>query len=448
MKTNDLLHRVKLYIGQHHLLHNQDRCLVALSGGADSVALLLCLKQLGYQLEAVHCNFHLRGAESDRDERFCEALCKRLNVPFHKVHFDTQTYAKLHKVSIEMAARTLRYDYFEQLRQLLNCEAIAVAHHADDNAETILLNLVRGTGLKGLTGMQPRNGHIIRPLLCLSHQDLFDFLDEMGENHVEDSTNAEDEALRNRIRHKVLPALKEVNPAAVANINQTAERLSAAWVLLETELRNQSAWQKEENGSQSIPLKNVENEYALWYCLKDYGFNATQVETIHHSVFHADQPQTGLVWYSATHMLTLNRDCLQLIALVDLPEKAITLPIPALYIYDEKHRFKLNQAEFNSDYQISKEQNKVCLDADKIVFPLTIRPLQEGDRFVPFGMTGSKLVSDFLTDRKFSAIDKHLQLAVCDATGVIIWLAGLRPDNRFRVTESTKNVLELILTIQ
>lgn len=443
MTTNDFLQSVRAYIKAHELLSPDDKCLVALSGGADSVALLICLQELGYTVEAVHCNFKLRGEESDRDETFCMALCKKRNITLHKVHFDTRSYARLHKVSIEMAARTLRYGYFEQLRQALGFTSIAVAHHRDDNAETVLMNLARGTGLKGLCGIRPHNGFIIRPLLCVAHADILRFLDEMGQNHVEDSTNAEDEALRNRIRHKVIPALEEVNPAAVKNICKTAERLSSAWTLLKEEVSKGETWQKEANGSRSVKRSAIGNEYALWFLLSNLGFSSVQVEEIYSATKHTDA--SGQTWQSATHLLTLARQRLQAVELSLLPEKELKLPITGTYDYGNGLKLRINETAYSSDYVISKDPLRVCLDADKVRFPLTIRPLRSGDRFVPFGMKGSKLVSDFLTDRKFSQIDKRMQLAVCDEMGEIVWLAGLRPDNRFRITSETKRVLEMSL---
>ena len=448
MKIRDFIETVRDYIRSQHLLKRTDKCLVALSGGADSVTLLLCLKQLDYEVEAVHCNFHLRGDESDRDEQFCEDLCRKLEVPLHKAHFDTRTYVSLHKVSIEMAARTLRYGYFEQLRQLLGFEAIAVAHHRDDNAETVLMNLARGTGLKGLCGIQPRNGYIIRPLLCTTHTEILAFLDEMGQNHVEDSTNSEDEAQRNQIRHHAIPSLRGVNPAVVLNISRTAERLSAAWSFLEKSVHEQVKWHKESNGRLSVPVQNVDNEYVLWFLLSDYGFNSSQVESLYNAISQAGtQELSGKQWYSKSHLLVVDRMRLQMIALDGLPIKEMKIPMVGTYIYDERHRFKINEKPLTADYQVSKATDLVDLDAENVCFPLTIRPLREGDRFTPFGMKGSKLVSDFLTDRKLSVIDKRLQLVVTDAQDHILWLVGQRIDNQYRVTFNTRSVLEIAVTV-
>ena len=184
-----MLNKIARYIKRHNLLRAGERYIVALSGGADSVALTIILQQLDYEIEAAHCNFHLRNEESNRDEDFSRQLCRQRKIPFHVAHFDTKTYAELHKISLEMAARELRYNYFEQLRQDIHARGICVAHHSDDSVETILINLVRGTGIKGLTGIKPLNDTIIRPLLCCSHRELENFLEQNGQIFVTDSTN-------------------------------------------------------------------------------------------------------------------------------------------------------------------------------------------------------------------------------------------------------------------
>ena len=221
-----MLNKIKRFIVSEHLLRVDALYLVALSGGADSVALLLCLKELGYHVEAVHCNFNLRGEESLRDEQFCEDLCQRENIPLHKAHFDTQAYADLHKVSIEMAARELRYRYFFQLKEALGADGVCVGHHKEDTVETILINLVRGTGLSGLMGIRPRNHDVIRPLLCVTRQEIEDYLHQHAVSFVTDSTNLIDDVVRNKIRLNVIPQLSEINPSVTDAILTTANHLS------------------------------------------------------------------------------------------------------------------------------------------------------------------------------------------------------------------------------
>ena len=219
------------------MLKSDGLYLVALSGGADSVALLRVLVDLGYKVEACHCNFHFRDEETNRDEEFCVRLCNHLQVPIHRAHFDTRTYAELHKISIEMAARELRYGYFENLRKDLDAQGICVAHHRDDQVETVLINLIRGTGIHGLTGMAPRNGYVLRPLLAVSREEIVKYLDFIGQDYVTDSTNMVADIARNKLRLNIIPLLHDINPSASENIAITASRLSSAEDLLNHSLQ-------------------------------------------------------------------------------------------------------------------------------------------------------------------------------------------------------------------
>lgn len=220
------IRKVSQFIEEKHLLGSGDKVLVALSGGADSVALLRVLLRLGYVCEAAHCNFHLRGEESVRDERFVRALAESLGVPLHVIHFDTNAYAASHNVSVEMAARELRYDWFAKLRQECGAKVVAVAHHRDDSVETFLLNLVRGTGINGLQGIRPVNGEVVRPLLCVSRAEILDYLSSLGQDYVTDSTNLQDEFVRNKLRLNVIPMLETINPSVSDTIAETARRLA------------------------------------------------------------------------------------------------------------------------------------------------------------------------------------------------------------------------------
>lgn len=223
-----MIHTIRLYIEKYRLLSEDRPVLVGLSGGADSVALLGVLVRLGYPCIALHCNFHLRGEESDRDEAFACEFAESLEVPFHKIDFDTISYAGEKHLSIEMAARELRYAWFEEMRERQGGQAIAVAHHRDDNVETVLMNLIRGTGIRGMSGIRPRNGFIVRPLLCVSREDILAWLADQGYAYMVDSTNLSDAYTRNFIRLNVLPLLEEINPSARNTIARSAEHLSAA----------------------------------------------------------------------------------------------------------------------------------------------------------------------------------------------------------------------------
>ena len=422
-----MLSKVREYVKRNKLLDASGLYLAALSGGADSVALLLVLTEMGFRVEAVHCNFHLRGEESDRDERFCTALCDRLGVVLHRVHFDTQTYADLHKMSIEMAARELRYRYFEQLRQDIGAQGICVAHHRDDSVETVLLNLVRGTGLRGLTGIQPRNGAVLRPLLCVSRREIEDFLDEGGQAYVTDSTNLEDDALRNKVRLNVLPLLTTLNPAVVENIQRTAENLSEAQRVLESVIG-------QYENSKTLELKELEqfgsSEYIVFEWLKNYGFNGSQVRTVL-------EAETGRVLTSATgYDVLVDRG--RLVVEPSLkPMKMFKIPEPGTYGLQAGMRFSVKREAV----WVSREARVATIDAAWVRFPLFVRRVEAGDDMVPYGMTGRKLLSDLMTDRKMSVFEKRRQLVVVDAEGNVVWLVGIRTDNRCRVKDDTREVL-------
>ena len=432
--------KVDAYINKYKLLNTNDLYLVALSGGADSVVLLSLLKDHGFNVHAAHCNFRLRGAESDRDEAFCVDLCRQLDVELHRVHFDTRTYADLHKVSIEMAARELRYRWFEQLRQDLGAAGICVAHHRDDSVETVLLNLVRGTGLRGMTGIQPRNGYILRPLLCVSRTEIEAFLAERGQKYVTDSTNLEADVLRNKVRLQVLPLLCELNPAVSENIQRTAENLGEAQEVLDAILDNY----KDSNVLELSELsKYGSSEYIVFEWLRNYGFNGSQVRQILNAdsggIVHSEQDfdvlkdRTRLIVEKTDVTFQAHR------SVISMPSKRIVVPEEGTYILDENRKVRVRKCAV----YVSKDPYVATLDADKVAFPLTIRRVEKGDWMVPFGMKGRKLLSDLMTGLKMNVFEKRRQLVVVDSQGIIVWAVGLRTDHRVAVGDQTKTVLEI-----
>ena len=421
--------KVERYINKHNLLNPNELYIVALSGGADSVALLLLLKNAHFNVHAAHCNFHLRGDESDRDEAFCVELCQRLGVELHRAHFDTREYAELHKVSIEMAARELRYKWFEQLRQDIGAAGICVAHHRDDSVETVLLNLVRGTGLRGLTGIQPRNGNILRPLLCVSRAEIETFLAKKGQKYVTDSTNWEADVQRNVVRLAVLPLLKRLNPAVVENIQRTAENLAEAQQVLNVAIAN-------INSGNILNLSDLENygssEYLAFEWLKKYGFNGDQVRQILDS-------ETGKIVSSAMGYDVLKDRGRLIVEPALQPFKSMRIPEEGTYVLDEDKRFSVRK----KPVYVSKEPHVATLDAAKVSFPLTIRRVEEGDWMQPYGMKGRRLLSDLMTDLKMTVFEKRRQLVVVDNQGVVVWAVGLRVADFVAVTEVTNEVFEL-----
>lgn len=408
--------------------------IVAVSGGADSVALLTVLLRLGYRVEAAHCNFHLRGDESNRDEEFVKGLCKEKNVPLHLIHFDTKTYAEVHQVSIEMAARQLRYNYFEQLRRDIGATSVCVAHHRDDSVETVLMNLIRGTGIHGVCGIRPRNGHIIRPLLCVSRTEITDYLQTIGQQFVDDSTNFIDDVVRNKIRLNVIPLLKQINPNVSENILRSANHLCEVERVYDAamEATKERLW---HDGTIDISELRLEPspQSVLFELLRPLGFSPDAISQVSDAL---DGP-TGRRFVSATHEAVIDRGRLVVSELYEQP-RPLRIPEMGTYVFSEVSKFRVEEKD---GAVVSREQDVATLDVDKVQFPLTVRTVQQADRFVPFGMKGSKLVSDYLTDRKLSLMDKRRQLVVTDACGQIVWIVGHRTDNRCRIDDSTRRTL-------
>ena len=483
---------MRRFASVHELFVYGGKYIVALSGGADSVSLLFVLKHLEHELgigvEAAHCNFHLRGAESVRDEEFCKQLCGRLDVPLHLIHFDTQAYADLHRVSIEMAARDLRYGYFENLRRDIEAQDICVAHHRDDSVETVLLNLVRGTGLRGLRGIQPRNGNIIRPLLSLSREDIVQYLGALGESYVTDSTNLHNDVKRNKIRLDVMPLLRELNPSVSQSIFESSLRVGEALkvfdeamkrsiadvttpprgctcpkctnqpvrkcinqpLLVQQSLLHQQRCTLQSNHPLTISIDRLKQqpspEYTLHEILSPRGFTSAQIDQIYGSL---DSCSAGKIIASDSHELAFDRGSLLVQPRINVADAARSMRIPetGTYVFSDSLKIKVAAEDCCDDYVPSRAADCVCLDASDIKFPLTLRHIEQGDRFIPFGMNGMKLVSDYLTDRKKNVFEKRAQLVVTDAQQRIVWLVGERTDNRFRITPHTQQALRLTITV-
>lgn len=428
--------KVYQFIRKHNLLDDNELYIVALSGGADSVALLLLLKEHGFNVHAAHCNFHLRGDESNRDEAFCESLCREQNVPFHRVHFDTHTYAELHQVSIEMAARELRYRWFEQLRTDIGAAGVCVAHHRDDLVETVLMNMVRGTGVHGLVGIKARNGHVLRPFLSVSRDEIEHFLSERGQNYVTDSTNLADEATRNKVRHHLVPLLRQLNAQAVENIQRMAERMADVEEIVANRVKE--VVQQRSEHSFEILEEFVQNAYLLYEAVRGFGFNSSQSLQLYETL---QSHQAGSMFSSGKYDAVVDRGRI-LIEPVLKPMMPLKVPETGVYLLEDSRRFCIRK----SSRTISKDPAVATVDAQKVRFPLVVRRVRKGDWMVPYGMKGRKLLSDLMTDLKFSMFDKRKQLVVVDAQDVIIWLVGVRVSAAVAVTDYTGEVLKMNLT--
>lgn len=414
--------------------------LIALSGGADSVALLLMMLEEGKVEAAAHCNFHLRGEESDRDEAFVRQLCKERGVKLFVTHFDTLGEVSRTGESIEMAARRLRYDWFARLCREHHFREVAVAHHRDDNAETVLLNLIRGTGLRGLTGMSAEREGVVRPLLKYSRQQILDYLAERHQSYVTDSTNADTHYRRNKIRHEVLPLLRTMNGKIEQTLNDMAQRLEGVESIyrygldvLRKQLVTPAAFGKGFTVSTEKLLQAPSPACLLYEWLSPYGFTAAQCD-------EALNMRVGALLECGDMLLTRTARTLELRQRPEpcapqklSPDSREPLEVNGL-------RFRLRSMSREELTAIPREPNVVALDADALSGGLTLRTVQPSDRFRPFGMKGSKLVSDYLTDRHYSRIDKMSALVVADEDG-IVWLVNERPAQRVALTAQTKRVI-------
>ena len=394
----------------------------------------LCYR-LGYTFIICHCNFHLRGADSDRDEQFVRQLAQRHNVKCFVAQFDTETYAAQHKLSIEDAARQLRYAFFEEQRQRNGLDYIIVAHHRDDTIETFFINLLRGTGIAGLHGIQPLNGRIVRPMLAFGREDIDQYIELRHLSFVEDATNATLLYRRNQIRHQLLPLLRQMSPAFDTTMQRTMSYLSDVEQVYQErveELRMRLL-NVHADGIVDISIADINalspRATLLFELLRPFGFRGTQTEQIIDGLNRG----AGKCFLSPTHRLIVDRECVLIMPLAsDEPVASFTLrqlPPPA-------------DRSFLREWT---DATHAYFDSDRLKLPLSLRHWREGDRFHPFGMSGSRLLSDFFSDHKFSLIDKQRQLLLVDADDQILWIVGHRTDRRAAVNDSTLTMTEIIV---
>ncbi len=427
------------FIDRERLLEPEGTVVVALSGGSDSVCLLRVLLRLNYDVVAAHCNFHLRGEESNRDERFVRDLCLRLGVKLEVREFDTAAYAVSKRISIEMAARELRYAFFEELRQRVGAQAVAVAHHQDDCIETFILNAVRGTGVRGLCGIKARNGYIVRPLLCVTHAEVLGELERIGQDYVDDSTNSENLYMRNKVRLDVLPLLRQINAAASHNLMTTAENMQEVAKVYEAAIRQDiKRCASDCDGVltiDSVALGQCASPISVLHeLLSPLGFNRSQEQDM------LAAEASGKTFMAAE----TGADGVRFIAVTDRRRIVVCHA-------DEDDFGQIDLADFKNikvtemlrtDVTVNPDRRFAYVDADKVREGLTVRRVANGDRIRPFGMTGSKLVSDLLTDAKMSVVEKQKQFVVCDGQ-TVVWVVGVRSSDDYRIDDRTEHVLVL-----
>ena len=433
--------KIQSFIKERDLIEPTLPVLVALSGGADSVALLRVLMTMGYDCQAAHCNFHLRGDESNRDERFVTLLCHELGVPLEVKHFDVEGCMRERHISMEMACRELRYSWFEELMSAHQCGCIAVAHHSDDNIETFFLNALRGTGLAGVAAMKPRNGNVVRPLLCVSRGEIVAWLHELGQSFVTDSTNLENDALRNRLRNVVLPALYGEFPGAQSSLLTTIENLSRCNDLYRESVGVMRNIVSDRDGdSLTIDLEILASfdnrEMLLYEILKPLGFNAGQCALMLTC-------GVGRHFVSQSHKAMINRNTIEVIPIAENDDKVYVISLDE-HVIEKPVRIEVDRIN-NTPFlpTMVDGKNKVAFDNELLdCSQVVLRHWREGDRFKPFGMHGTKLVSDLFTDLKLSEKEKH-DAWLLDADGQIVWVLGYRASQHYAVKSQSLSYLLL-----
>ena len=430
---------------QNHITQNfpqlkDKKLLLAVSGGIDSMVLMHLFQQLKYDISIAHCNFQLRGKESDEDENFVKSEAKKFKTPSYFIRFDTENYSKENKLSTQLSARKLRYDWFQKLLSENQLDYLVTAHHLDDNVETFLINFIRGTGLEGLTGIPDQNRNIVRPLLPFSREEIENYAQANQIQWREDSSNASDKYFRNKLRHDIVPILKKLNTGFLDSFQNTLHHLQQAESLVNdaTKLVYEKVVEEKENQleihlNSLLEFKNYKAYLYQW--LKEFGFSAWN------DIYDLVDAQSGKQVFSETHVLLKDREKLILserkeinkseVFFIESMESKVNIPLKLTFSKG------VNIFETNS--------NCIFVDEDKIKFPLTIRKWQEGDYFYPVGMNGKKKLSKYFKDEKYSLLDKENQWLLC-SDDQIVWVIGKRADNRFIATETTQQIIKTDLT--
>lgn len=436
-----LLNQFILFVSKENLFSPKDKLLLAVSGGVDSVVLCELCKQVGYDFVIAHCNFRLRGAESERDREFVQQLATKYNVPFHLNEFDTTSYSANRKISIQEAARELRYEWFTELLEKGQAKYIVTAHHLDDNIETMVMHFFRGTGINGLRGMLPKQQNIVRPLLFAKKDALKEFAATQQLPFVEDSSNAEDKYTRNFFRNQLLPMVQEVFPRAEQNLAHNLQRFAETEILYKQALDLHKKKLLEPKGNEvhipALKLKKVAPLHTITYeIIKDYGFSPQQTG----EVIALLDSDSGKYVQSPLHRIIKNRNWLIITPLQSKETDNILVENT-----DTQIEFQLGQLIFKNANGVIPDSNLVAaLDSRNIQFPLLLRKWKQGDYFYPLGMPGKKKLARFFIDQKLSLADKE-KVWVLESNKKILWVVGMRIDDRFKITGSTKSVLKIEL---
>ena len=427
-----MINSVKDNIYKNNLFTKKSKILLAVSGGADSIFLLFVLKDLGYDIQIAHCNFNLRDVESDQDEQFVKDIADKYSIRCYVRSFDTLKFAEENKISIQMAARQLRYDWFEELLVENNFSCIATGHHQDDSIETFLINLIRGSGISGLCGIQMINNKIVRPLLSLKRNQIEYFLTKQNIKYRNDSSNSDIKYLRNNIRHQLIPLLKEINPKIQETISNEIDMLNGINNIFKekvNDIRKSIMIKREELFTIKISdLLNISNlEVILYELLRPFG--SFQVKQIINSL----RLQSGKQFFSNTHYILIDRECLIISQKKETNNKEIKI-FRTDHEISKPLYMKLSET---FDLSIVNDPLFAKFDLNKLTFPLLLRKWKNGDKFIPLGMNNFKKVSDFFVDEKYTLSEKKEQWILCSKEN-IIWIVGKRIDDRYKIASNTK----------
>lgn len=455
MNTHEFQEKVADYVKEHELVQAGDNVIVALSGGADSVALLHVLVSLSVNCVALHCNFGLRGTESDRDEGFVRNLCDSLGVVLKVKGFDVPAYEQKYKVSTEMACRELRYEWFEQEREAMGAKYIAVAHHHDDNVETLFLNMLRGSGIQGLSGIKQKNGNIIRPLLCVTRKEVENYLDACGLSYVVDSTNLENDFKRNKIRNILIPTFKQLFPNFETGIARTLKNLQGCadlyrYLVEQLKLKCVDLSDKSVIKVSLKHLKEIEGgiETAFFEIMKDYGFNSDQTNDMFNVA--SQRSNVGKKYFSKEYEAVIGRDEIEIFplkedeiveAIIKLDELLESGADDGLFSVVLKEKEKGSKTLDGVDGKRAIALNTSILNDNPI---LKLRKWQKGDVIHPYGMKGSKLVSDIFVDNKLTESQKR-KIKVLAIDNEVLWVLGVRASSKYSVNINDSNYIRLTL---
>ena len=439
---NHLVHRFKSFIESQQLCSDKDKILVAVSGGIDSMVMLHLFLKTEYQIGMAHCNFNLRGKESDDDQKFVSEYAKKNNIAFHTASFETKRHAAEKGISIQMAARELRYGWLERIRLENEYDHIAVGHNSDDSIETFFINLSRNSGIHGLTGIKPRFKDVIRPILFAAREEIAAFAKCNHIGYREDSSNKETKYLRNRIRHQIIPEFEKVNPSFRDNMLEAILRFRD----LEKQLTDMTAYyqnvamtiadEKVKIDFRKFPSEDIMN-IVLFEMVKDYGFNGDQVRSMIETV----HGESGKQFFSDSFRLVKDRNEFIITRREKTSDNVYLIEKGVSYI-DIPVNLSFKLIPKSESFKIQTHSNMAFLDYDRLIFPLELRKWNKGDRFIPFGMTHFKKLSDFFTDNKLSLIEKESVWLVVSGND-IVWIINHRIDNRYRITEETQKIFIL-----